>query len=49
MYDDEVIRQGVKLIKTKFLNWCSPPVRLPADHVIIECVEEIIRLTRETK
>jgi len=42
MSNDELIRQSVALIKRKFLQWRIPPVELPAESVIEECVRLII-------
>lgn len=43
---DEIIRRGIRLIKHKFLRWREPPVDLPSDSVIEECVEEIYEMIK---
>ena len=40
---DELIRQSVALIKSRFTRWGGSVV-LPADSVIEDCVKEIISL-----
>jgi len=47
MSNDELIRQSVALIKRKFLQWRIPPVELPAESVIEECVRLIIEAAQK--
>ena len=41
---DELIRQSVALIKSRFTRWGGSVV-LPADSVIEDCVKEILSLS----
>jgi hypothetical protein len=47
MADEETLRQGAQIIKRRFLAWRSPPVTLPAEHVIYNAVKEIVELLHE--
>jgi len=47
MSNDELIRQSIALIKRKFLQWRTPPVELPAESVIEECVRLIIQAAQK--
>ena len=49
MSNDELIRQSVALIKRKFLQWRIPPVELPAESVIEECVRLIIEAAQKAE
>jgi len=49
MSNDELIRQSVALIKRKFLQWRIPPVELPAESVIEECVRLIIGAAQKSE
>ena len=49
MSNDELIRQSVALIKRKFLQWRIPPVELPAESVIEECVRLIIEAAQKAR
>ena len=41
---DDMIRDGIRIIKDKFLKWRIPSIELPADSVIEACVKEILEL-----
>jgi uncharacterized membrane protein len=38
---DEKTRAAIRLLKERFTRWRTPPVELPAEHVINEVVEAI--------
>lgn len=40
----DLIRDGVQIIKRRFLEWCNPPIRLPAESVIEDSVKDILDL-----
>jgi hypothetical protein len=46
MLDDRK-REAMRLLRERFLGWVTPPVRLPADHVIAEVVEAIYEMGRD--
>ena len=45
MTTPEQIRDGVAIIKEKFLHYQIPELQLPADSVIEDCVKEILALS----